>query len=144
MDEKVRDVLVAMKAELSNGWVQGELQNDRGVCLYGSVVRTCNLPYGPVGPFAEGVKGRLNDVSRNSYYLELTRPEGKAIVAIGNEIGVSWDDLALWQDEPGRTVDDLIAVIDLILLKEDAIRELTTQPADVDEAELVQQMALRS
>lgn len=120
MEARTREVLVGMKSELSKGWVQGELQNLDGVCLYGALIRVGELHCGPNWRSSPAVKGRTNESSSLSYYLDLNSSEGKAIVAISDEIGVNWNDLALWQDEPGRTLDDLINVIDRILIEEDA------------------------
>lgn len=118
MEKAVRDILVGMKAELSKGWAKGTLISEGGVCLYGALVRTANLQ--PCrNPRAVPVKGRSNDLPKASggYSFSLESPEGRAVLALAGEAGETWDTLALWNDAPERTVDDITNAIDNILTR---------------------------
>lgn len=120
MDPKVREILTGMKAELSKGWIQGDIQDDDGVCLYGALVRAGDLRIGPSAGHCPSIKGRETPAGGMSFFIPEDTPEGNAMIAISNELGVEMTDLALWQDDPSRTVDDVVAVIDRVLLKEES------------------------
>lgn len=121
MEAEVRNILVGMKRELSKGWIQEKLDDGENVCVYGALIRVGNCPlqvsYGP------GVRGRSTSGIRLSRVFNLKAPEGKAIIAIANEAGTTWQDLALWNDADGRTVDDVVDAIDRVLLREQPLKK---------------------
>jgi hypothetical protein len=138
VDAEVREVLVGMKTELSKGWVQKDLIREDGVCLYGAVIAAAGIE----PQLADGdrkrnvmdVKGRNSanpilgaDGRRRSaslvcvsYTFSFDSPAGRAMRAISAEVGVGLENLALWNDESGRTVDEIVAAIDRILLRDEA------------------------
>lgn len=113
MEAAVRDILVGMKQELSKGWVQKHMVTDEGVCVYGALAKTANLRCGPSigGP----VQGR-NGVGM-AYLLPLGSPGDRAIRMLAVEAGTTWQELALWNDTDGRTVDEVVDAIDRLLLR---------------------------
>lgn len=120
MDHEVRDILVGMKTALSEGWIQGELQTEQGVCVYGALATTgAMMPsWGTCGP--NGVKGRVTQDIEPGPMLTVypNSPADKAMTMLCLEVGVkNQNELALWNDEEGRTVDDIINAIDALLLR---------------------------
>lgn len=114
MTDEVRQVLVGMKSELSRGWIQNNLSRHDGVCLYGAVFRVCNIP-------GEPSDGRSDVKSRSGGNVKYTwcwdEPEGIAIKLLAKQAGVSWDELAVWNDMEGRTQAEVVGLIDKTLMR---------------------------
>lgn len=119
MKGEVRDILVGMKEHLSKGWIQGRVQNRKGVCLFGAAVKAGGLAPHPI--VSDGcVKGRtgVEGVWSYGFTIESDSVVKEALDLISEEVGVTYGSLALWNDHPGRTVDEVVAVIDSLLLED--------------------------
>ena len=120
MDPQVRDILVSLKTHVSEGWIQGDMQTDEGVCLYGALVKAGGMQaiWGVCG--SNQVKGRTDsDYTPGPIWaMSEEDPGAKAMMLIAEEVGVQdVNELALWNDAEGRTVDDITNAIDRVLLK---------------------------
>lgn len=119
MKGEVRDILVGMKEALSKGWIQGTVKSRKGVCLFGAAVQAGDLEAHPI--VSDGcVKGRTGTKGVWSYgfTIESDSVVKEALDLISEEVGVTYGSLALWNDHPGRTVDEVVAVIDSLLLED--------------------------
>lgn len=117
LSSEARDILVKMKGHLSQGWIQGTLIQDNNVCLFGALVKSADLPYGVVCG-SKIIKGRDYNPNIASHNIEYGSVAAEAIEAIAKETNRNLLDLALWNDEKERTVDDIVNVIDTILNRE--------------------------
>jgi hypothetical protein len=130
MDTETRSLLLNMKASLSKGWVQGKLGidediklNEEGVCLFGAAMALgpCRVASGLADEISveNPVKGRQQGTG---YVTLITAEEGtstySAMDLIAKELNIPMVDVALWNDAPERTHQDIIDVIDCVLLKE--------------------------
>lgn len=117
MEVEVRNILVGMKEELSKGWAQKGLMTEEGVCVYGAMTKAAKLPQKPC--FGGGpIQGRSGAAAGMAYVLNLEGPKGRAIKMLAAEVGTTFEELALWNDTPGRTVDEVVDAIDRVLLRD--------------------------
>lgn len=116
MDKETRDILTSMKAELSKGWIQGELVRESGVCLYGALIKTGCVPL-EHRCGGEVVAGRADPNSETTWIIQVGTPEFNVSNMLATEVGETWQTLALWNDAPERTVDDIIDAIDRLLTR---------------------------
>lgn len=127
MDSEIREILVGMKAILSEGWIQGDLETEEGVCVYGALARAAKLPagYGVCGP--DVVKGRDHGQDIGPMYMIPNDSKAmQAITVLAAQIGVSDIKLlALWNDEAGRSINEITNAIDHILLRDCAPKKNT-------------------
>lgn len=121
MEAAVRSILVGMKQELSKGWVQKELETPEGVCVYGAMAKAARLQQGSC--FGRGnVQGRSGGIGWG-YHFHIAKPEGQAIAMVAAEVGTTFQELALWNDADGRTVDDITDAIDRLLLRDASLKK---------------------
>jgi hypothetical protein len=116
---EVRQILLKAKAALAAGWIQGDLMNEEeeAVCLYGALVRGANMQ--PLPPWACGtspsVEGRGGDGSVTFGIFDGS-PEAEAVVLLAELAGVTDSNkLALWNDEPDRTAEQVVDLFDRAL-----------------------------
>lgn len=132
MESEVRNILVGMKEALSKGWIQGHIQNKKGVCLFGAAVKAGGLAPHPI--VSDGcVKGRTGEEGVWSYgfTIESDSAVKETLDLIAEKVGVVYGSLALWNDRQGRTVDEIVAVIDSLLLEDlpPAVKEVREEEA---------------
>lgn len=117
MDAASREILLKMKARLSEGWTKGAFATENGgVCLFGALVLAGDVPRctgvngGPCAP-GRGTPGHPD----GAYVVIDGSPERHAIEALAQQAGVHWLSLAIWNDAPGRTHEDVVGLIDAAL-----------------------------
>jgi hypothetical protein len=129
MNNETRQVLLNMKEHLSRGWVQGKLMDDGGgVCLLGSIVRGGGLAT------REQLPDKITCVwikdDRCFHKVPLGSPQEHAMVvltkALMARLGLAEADLSLWNDEAGRTVDDVVGLIDGVLVAQSSVAQIET------------------
>jgi hypothetical protein len=115
LDIETRQVLLNMKAELSKGWVQGDLKTKKGVCIFGATLQVCDVPlrYDDRLPVLRGRGVKTAD--EPTYVMEDDSAAFLATEALARQAGVPWDELALWNDDPARTHEEIVGLIDATL-----------------------------
>ena len=140
-EQAVRAIFLKTKAELSKGWIQGNLVKKEGVCLFGALARGADLPVVKCDGSGEYAKGRYDGAASPGYVFVWSTPAGRAVRFMAETAGLPWQEMALWNDEEGRTVEEVVSLIDRCLarLREGPGRETSpeTVPELVEVPELV-------
>ena len=122
MQEATRQALLDMKQHLARGWTQGELQNKDGVCLFGALVqawpdglRTCVGPGTVTGREGGAASGAVGIAGGSAF-------QAMQLLAVAAGVG-DIDQLAVWNDQPQRTHEQVIDLIDQVLAQHPAAAE---------------------
>lgn len=108
MDAETRKVLSAAKGLISRGWCQSQNESGGGFCAHGALFSASGLyegrPWDEIAPLIKDAE-RYLDFYTNEPYSYIT-----------------------WNDAPGRTQDEVVALFD---------RALTENPVPAETPELV-------
>lgn len=116
LSQEARTILLDMKGKLSAGWIKGSIFNENGMCLLGAAAKAGNLmPTTHRNPDAILAKNRSSTQSRFHFHVMSDTPLAKAMLALAETAGISWEDLAVWNDDPNRTHQEIIDLIDKTL-----------------------------